>query len=149
VRLAVFMNALEDDLAASGNFRVIVPACRPDPCSRSSGSEFLKAAHAAGADFLLVGGIHKMSTHCAVGESISGAARACSTNFSPSEGTQIRRGGAQKSSYQTNSLRLLPPMKLTGNNSRPPPIPLWVDTVEKVSAKKLWNSNLKRWNPGK
>src|SRR5262245_26952486 len=24
-----------------------------------------------------------------------------------------------------------------------------VDTVEKVSAKKLWNSNLKRWNPGK
>jgi len=62
VRLAVFMNALEDDLAASGKFRVIVPACRPDPCSRSSGSELLKAAHAAGADFLLVGGIHKMST---------------------------------------------------------------------------------------
>ena len=68
VRLAVFMNALEDDLAASGKFCVIAPACRPDPCSRSSGSELLKAAHAAGADFLLVGGIHKMRTHCAVGE---------------------------------------------------------------------------------
>src|SRR5262245_23446589 len=26
--------------------------------------------------------------------------------------------------------------------------PLWVDAVEKVSAKKLWNWNLKRWNPG-
>src|SRR5262249_37506524 len=26
---------------------------------------------------------------------------------------------------------------------------LGVDTVEKVSAKKLWNSNLKRWNPGR
>src|ERR1700741_733472 len=41
------MNALEDDLAASGKFRVIVPACRPDPCSRPSGSELLKAAYAA------------------------------------------------------------------------------------------------------
>jgi hypothetical protein len=27
--------------------------------------------------------------------------------------------------------------------------PVWVDTVEKVSAKQLWNWNLKRWNPGK
>ena len=62
VRLSVFMSTLKDDLAASGKFRVIVPACRPDPCSRSTGSELLKAAHAAGADFLLVGGIHKMST---------------------------------------------------------------------------------------
>ena len=61
-RLSVFMNTLKNDLAASGKFRVIVPACRPDPCSRSSRSELLKAAHAAGADFLLVGGIHKMST---------------------------------------------------------------------------------------
>ena len=56
------MSALKDDLAAGGKFRVIVPACRPDPCSRSTGSELLKTAHAAGADFLLVGGIHKMST---------------------------------------------------------------------------------------
>jgi len=62
VRLSVFMSALKDDLAAGGKFRVIVPACRPDPCSRSTGSELLKTAHAAGADFLLVGGIHKMST---------------------------------------------------------------------------------------
>jgi hypothetical protein len=62
VRLSVFMNTLKNDLAASGKFRVIVPACRPDSWSRSSRSELLKAAHAAGADFLLVGGIHKMST---------------------------------------------------------------------------------------
>ena len=62
VRLSVFMSALKDDSAAGGKFRVIVPACRPDPCSRSTGSELLKTAHAAGADFLLVGGIHKMST---------------------------------------------------------------------------------------
>ena len=34
VRLSVFMSALKDDLAAGGKFRVIVPACRPDPCSR-------------------------------------------------------------------------------------------------------------------
>ena len=45
-RLSVFMNTLKNDLAASGKFRVIVPACRPDPCSRSSRSELLKAAHA-------------------------------------------------------------------------------------------------------
>ena len=62
LRLSVFMNTLKDDLAVSGKFRVIVPACRPDPCSRSGGSELLKAARAAGADFLLVGGIYKMST---------------------------------------------------------------------------------------
>ena len=62
VRLSVFMSALKDDLAAGGKFRVLVPACRPNPCSRSSRSELLKAANAAGADFLMVGGIHKMST---------------------------------------------------------------------------------------
>jgi hypothetical protein len=61
-RLSVFMNALKDDLAAGGKFRIIVPACRPDPCSRSSGRELSEAARAAGADLLLVGGIHKMST---------------------------------------------------------------------------------------
>jgi hypothetical protein len=62
VRLSIFMSALKDDLAAGGKFRLVVPACRPDPCSRSGGSELLKAAKTAGADFLMVGGIHKMST---------------------------------------------------------------------------------------
>lgn len=61
-RLSVFMHTLKDDLAAGGKFRIIVPTCRPDPCSRSSESELLEAARAGGADFLLVGGIHKMST---------------------------------------------------------------------------------------
>ena len=27
-------------------------------------------------------------------------------------------------------------------------LPLWVDTVEKVSAKELWNQKMKRTNPG-
>jgi hypothetical protein len=62
VRMSVFMNALKDDLAARGKFHVVVPACGPGSCSRSSGNELLKAAQAAGADFLLVGGIHKVST---------------------------------------------------------------------------------------
>ena len=62
VRLSVFMSALKEDLAAGGKFRVLIPACRPDPCSRSSGSELLMAANATGADFMMVGGIHKMST---------------------------------------------------------------------------------------
>jgi hypothetical protein len=62
MRLSVFMSALKNDLAARGKFRLVVPAYRPDPCSRSGGSKLLKAAKAAGADFLMVGGIHKMST---------------------------------------------------------------------------------------
>jgi Protein of unknown function (DUF2380) len=62
MRLSVFMSALKNDLAARGKFRVIVPACGPDSCSRSNGNELLKAARAAGADFLMLGGIHKMST---------------------------------------------------------------------------------------
>lgn len=62
VRMSVFMNALKDDLAARGKLHVVVPACGPGSCSRSSGNELLKAAQAAGADFLLVGGIHKVST---------------------------------------------------------------------------------------
>jgi hypothetical protein len=51
VRLSTFMSALKDDLAAAGKFRLVIPACRPDPCSRSGGSELLKAAKTAGADF--------------------------------------------------------------------------------------------------
>ncbi len=117
VRLGVFMNALEDDLAASGKFRVIVPACRPDPCSRSSGSELLKAAYAAGADFLLVGGIHKMSTHCAVGEGRIARPqerpeRARQTFTFRGDTDQAWRRAEQFIS--NDSLRLLPPMKLTG-----------------------------------
>jgi hypothetical protein len=61
-RLSVFMNTLRADLAAHGKFRVVVPACQPDPCLRAGNDELLKAARTAGADFLLVGGIHKMST---------------------------------------------------------------------------------------
>jgi len=111
------MKGLEDDLAASGKFRVIVPACRPDPCSRSSGSELLKAAYAAGADFLLVGGIHKMSTHCAVGEGRIARPqerpeRARQTFTFRGDTDQAWRRAEQFIS--NDSLRLLPPMKLTG-----------------------------------
>ena len=61
MRMSVFMSALKDDLAARGKFHVVDPACGSGSCSRSSGNELLKAAQAAGADFLLVGGIHKVS----------------------------------------------------------------------------------------
>jgi hypothetical protein len=46
MRLSVFMRALKNDLAARGKFRVIVPVCGLDSCSRSNGNELLKAAHA-------------------------------------------------------------------------------------------------------
>jgi hypothetical protein len=43
-------------------------------------------------------------------------------------------------------------VRLRGSSGRAVDIaggPSLTDTVEKVSAKKLWNWNLKRWNPGK
>jgi hypothetical protein len=64
MRLSVFMSALKNDLAAGGKFRVIVPACRPDSCSRSSGNELLKAAHAAGADFDWSAGFTRRAHSC-------------------------------------------------------------------------------------
>lgn len=63
-RLDRFMSALKGDLAAQPKFRVVVPVCGAEPCSlaQSTQSDILDAARAAGADLLVIGTIHKMST---------------------------------------------------------------------------------------
>jgi Protein of unknown function (DUF2380) len=63
-QLAAFMNGLRSDLGRAGSFQVVEPTCRPEPCSPSSTPlpNLLVAAQAAGADILLLGGVHKMST---------------------------------------------------------------------------------------
>jgi hypothetical protein len=62
-RLGAFMTALKSDLAARGK-TVVSLNCDPSPCSvtRTPPGDLLRAARDAGADILLVGGIHKMST---------------------------------------------------------------------------------------
>jgi len=63
-RLGAFMSDLKRDLGQAAKFRLVTPTCRPDPCSLadSTVSDLLTAAREAGADILLVGGVHKMST---------------------------------------------------------------------------------------
>lgn len=63
-RLSRFMNALKGDLATPGKLHVVVPVCRPDPCSLAGTTQgdVLGAARTAGADLLLIGTIRKMST---------------------------------------------------------------------------------------
>jgi hypothetical protein len=64
VRLGDFMRALRDDLAKGGSFWLVTPACVPNPCSLagSTVADLLATAREAGADILLIGGVHKMST---------------------------------------------------------------------------------------
>jgi hypothetical protein len=61
-RLKDFMSALRRDLR--DKLRSVAPVCRPEPCSLtpSTQGELLGAAREAGADILLLGGIHKVST---------------------------------------------------------------------------------------
>ena len=63
-RLAAFMGALKDDLAQGDSFRLVTPTCAPAGCSLadSTVASLLAAAREAGADILLIGGVHKMST---------------------------------------------------------------------------------------
>lgn len=63
-RLVNFMSAFKDGLARRDKIRITAPTCQPEPCSaaHASESDLLNAARAAGADVLLIGGIHKMST---------------------------------------------------------------------------------------
>ena len=63
-RLGNFMRALRDDLAKDGSSWLVTPACVPKPCSLagSTVTDLLAAAREAGADILLIGGVHKMST---------------------------------------------------------------------------------------
>jgi uncharacterized protein DUF2380 len=63
-RLDVFMRSLKADLAERGGFRLVTPACASDPCAPAdlTGSKLVAAAREAGAEILLVGGVHKVST---------------------------------------------------------------------------------------
>ncbi|MFG1202541.1 DUF2380 domain-containing protein [Xanthobacter aminoxidans] len=63
-RLKAFMASLATDLGVGGRRRVVTPNCDPAPCTLTAGAvpELAEAAKQAGADLLVVGGIHKMST---------------------------------------------------------------------------------------
>jgi Protein of unknown function (DUF2380) len=62
-RAADFVSALERDLAATGQYRIVPISCGAAPCdSATNPAEVEKAARAAGAKLVLIGGVHKMST---------------------------------------------------------------------------------------
>lgn len=62
-RAADFVGALRRDLAASGQYRVVPMSCGSAPCDPAmTTDEIQKAARVAGAQFVLLGGVHKMST---------------------------------------------------------------------------------------
>jgi hypothetical protein len=63
-QLKEFMASLRADLERSGRYHVVMPDCRPEPCSlqESDPAELLAASRRSGAKLLLFGGIHKMST---------------------------------------------------------------------------------------
>jgi TolB-like protein len=62
-RAADFVSALQRDLAANGQYRVVSMSCGSAPCEPVMNPvELQKAARAAGARFVVLGGVHKMST---------------------------------------------------------------------------------------
>jgi hypothetical protein len=62
-RAADFVNALQRDLAANGQYRIVPISCESAPCEPvMSPAEIQTAARAAGAKFVLLGGVHKMSS---------------------------------------------------------------------------------------
>jgi len=63
-RLKAFARDIRADLAQSGRYRIVNLACTQNPCSagESDPKELLESARRAGAELLLYGGIHKMST---------------------------------------------------------------------------------------
>lgn len=63
-RLRRFSEALRSDLARSGKYRIVTAECGPAPCTigGSPGSQLLAQARKAGAQLILIGGIHKEST---------------------------------------------------------------------------------------
>ena len=62
-RAADFVSALQRDLAANGQYRVVPMSCGSAPCEPVMNPAVLqKAARAAGARFVVLGGVHKMST---------------------------------------------------------------------------------------
>ncbi len=62
-RAAEFVNALQRDLAANGQYRIVPMSCGSGPCDPAmSPSEIQTAARTAGAKLVLLGGVHKMSS---------------------------------------------------------------------------------------
>src|SRR5271163_1329870 len=62
-RAADFVSALQRDLAANGQYRIVPMSCGSESCATlRNPSELQKAARAAGAKLVLLGGVHKMST---------------------------------------------------------------------------------------
>jgi hypothetical protein len=59
-----FAEALRQDLAASGRYKVVTLDCGKNPCSVENQvpQDLIAAAKQAGARLLLYGGVHKMST---------------------------------------------------------------------------------------
>jgi hypothetical protein len=64
MRLRHFVEALRTDLAASGRYRIVDPACDPSPCAVAGADPTAVIANArqAGAMLMMFGGVHKMST---------------------------------------------------------------------------------------
>jgi hypothetical protein len=61
-RLQTFMRTVRDDLARSGQYRIVPLVCSPTPCPTVGSAQLMKDAHSSGATVLLYGGIHKEST---------------------------------------------------------------------------------------
>jgi TolB-like protein len=62
-RAADFVSALQRDLVANGQYRVVPMSCGSAPCEPvMNPAELQKAARAAGARFVVLGSVHKMST---------------------------------------------------------------------------------------
>lgn len=63
-RLQAFMTALRQDLLADRQFHLVAVSCGPAPCTVDgrAPADLIRAASAAGAKILVIGGIHKMST---------------------------------------------------------------------------------------
>ena len=63
-RLRNFTQLIDDELSASGKYRVVALTCPKRPCSAGAmdAQSLTDAARQSGARLLLYGGIHKMST---------------------------------------------------------------------------------------
>ena len=60
---ADFVSALQRDLTAKGQYRIVPLSCGSAPCEPAMNPlELQKAAYAAGAKLVLLGSVHKMST---------------------------------------------------------------------------------------
>jgi hypothetical protein len=60
-RLSAFMRALRQDVSSSGHLRLVPISCGSEACKATS-TDIVSSARAGGAEFLLLGGLHKMST---------------------------------------------------------------------------------------